>query len=67
MDRKRSGRPPVGQVIEVPGRGRCEVVSNADPSVIVLRAPSGAHFRIGEQALRLALLAAAGQDVRPTQ
>lgn len=53
----RSSRPTVGSVIDIPGRGRCRVVSNADPSVIILRTEHGAIFRIGEQALRLALLA----------
>lgn len=66
MEMKRSGRPAVGSTLEIPGRGMCVVVSNSDPSVIVFRAPSGANFRIGEYALRLALLSAAGGDVRPT-
>lgn len=57
MNVQRSGRPAEGGVLDVPGRGRCEVVSNADPSVIVLRTESGATFKIGEKALALALVA----------
>lgn len=62
-----SGRPAVGETIEVPGHGLCTVESNNDPSVVTLRTASGATLRIGEQALRLALLSAAGEDVRPTR
>ena len=52
----RSGRPAVGQKIEVPGHGLCTVESNDDPSVVKLRTFNGTTFRIGERTLRLALL-----------
>lgn len=66
MKLERNGRPAVGEQIEVPGYGLCEVESNADPSIVALRTPSGATVKIGDQALRLALLAANGEDCRPT-
>jgi len=66
MSTQRSGRPAVGTELAVPGYGRCTVESNNDPSVILFRTESGSTFKIGEQALRLALLAAEGEDVRPT-
>lgn len=62
MNITRSGRPREGTVIDIPGRGLCEVLSNDDPATILFRAPSGAEFRIGERALALALLAAEGVD-----
>jgi|GEM_PF-5266345 hypothetical protein len=62
----RSGRPEVGQTIEVPGHGRCTVQSNSDPSIVVLQTATGATLRIGERALQLALMSAKGADVRPT-
>ena len=62
----RSGRPEVGQTIDVPGHGPCVVESNNDPSVVTLRTENGASVRIGERALQLALLSAKGADVRPT-
>jgi len=64
---KRSGRPAVGECIDVPGYGRCQVVGNDDHSLVTVRTASGAEVRIGEKALHLALLAADGDDVRPTQ
>ena len=66
MTQTRSGRPPVGAVIDIPGHGRCVIVSNDDPSLLTVRNAQGTEFRIGEQVLRLSLLACAGHDCRPT-
>ena len=55
-----------GETMQVPGYGWCEVVSTSDPSIVVLRTAEGATVKIGDKALRLALLAAKGEDVRPT-
>ncbi len=63
----RTGRPAVGELIDVPGHGRCEVVSNADPSLVTIRTAHGTELRIGEQALRLALLAGAGAGAEAAQ
>ena len=66
MDVKRCGRPNVGDVIKLANFGRCTVVSNSDPSVITLETENGATLKIGEKVLALMLLAANGEDARPT-
>jgi len=66
MNTSGSRRPAVGEVISLNTYGRCTVESVEDPSIIVLRAESGARLKIGDRALNLLRLVAAGQDVRPT-
>jgi len=56
--RQKTSRPSVGDILDVPGYGRCEVTSTSDPSLIVLGTAEGVTFKIGEKALHLALLAA---------
>jgi len=61
---QQTARPAVGALLYPPGHGRCEVVSNSDPSTVTLRTAQGTELRIGERALQLALIAADG-DARP--
>jgi len=52
-----TGRPRTGSWINVPAYGECRVLSNNDPSIVLLETPTGGQVRIGEHALRLALVA----------
>jgi len=53
MNVQRTGRPSVGQAVTLESIGRREVVSN-DPSLVKLKCPRGATFKIGERALEMA-------------
>jgi len=58
-----SARPPVGSTLYLPSYGLCTVLEHTDPSTVSLRIQStDSTVRIGERALRLALLAAEGDD-----
>ncbi len=64
---ERTGRPAVGDTVRLEGWGVCTVIADDDPSTVRLRIEwTGREVRIGERALRLALLAAEGADTRPT-
>lgn len=57
------GRPDEGMTIHVATYGSCEVLLHTDPSLVRLLTPHGAEVKIGHKALRLALVAAEGEDV----
>lgn len=55
-------RPKVGAEFYLPRYGFCVVEPGDDPSLVVLRVPSGAVIRLGEKALREMLIEAERQD-----
>lgn len=66
MNMQRSGRPAVGETVLVKGWGLVQfaVVDTSDPSLIVLEAPSGKQFRVGDDAV---IPIDEQTDVRPTK
>ena len=64
MNVQRAGRPAVGETVTLERFGVCEVVSNDDASLVMLKSRGGVTFKIGEKALFRALLAAEGAEAR---
>lgn len=46
-----TGRPQVGDIVSVPGVGRCHVVGDSDPSLLTVQNAQGVEFRVGERAV----------------
>ena len=57
MSVQRTGRLTVGTLLDLPGHGLCDVANNSAPSLLTLLTEQGTELRIGEKALRLALMA----------
>ena len=46
-----TARPSVGDIVHVPGIGRCHVVRTDDPSLLTVQNAEGTEFRVGERAV----------------
>ena len=48
---RHTSRPSVGDIVSVPGIGRCHVVRDDDPSLLTVQNAQGVEFRVGERAV----------------
>ena len=46
-----TARPNVGEIVSVPGIGRCHVVGDSDPSLLTVQNAQGTEFRVGEKSV----------------
>ena len=46
-----TARPSVGDIVHVPGIGRCHVVRTDNPSLLSVQNAQGVEFKVGERAV----------------
>ena len=46
-----TARPSIGDIVNVPGIGRCHVIRDDDPSLLTVQNAQGVEFRVGDRAV----------------
>ena len=58
-----ASRPAVGDVLDLPGYGRCIVRDSGDPALIALETERGGVVRVGDRALAAMLVYGAEDSI----